>query len=147
LAILLGCIADDFTGATDLCNTLVKGGMRTVQLIGVPASGYPVPDADAVTIALKSRTCPVQDAIDQSLDALAWLRQAGATQILFKYCSTFDSTPKGNIGPVADALMEPSAPISPWSARPSRKPAAPSTTAISSSAKSCSPTPTCATTR
>ncbi len=106
MAILLGCIADDFTGATDLCNTLVKGGMRAVQLIGVPARGTPVPDADVVTIALKSRTCPVQQAVDQSLDALAWLRNAGATQILFKYCSTFDSTPEGNIGPVADALME-----------------------------------------
>jgi 3-dehydrotetronate 4-kinase len=106
VGILLGCIADDFTGATDLCNTLVKGGMRAVQLIGAPAPGYPVPDADVVTIALKSRTCPVRDAIDQSLDALAWLRRAGARQILFKYCSTFDSTPKGNIGPVADALMD-----------------------------------------
>jgi 3-dehydrotetronate 4-kinase len=105
LAILLGCIADDFTGATDLCNTLVKGGMRTVQLIGVPPAGTPVPDADAVTIALKSRTCPVEVAVDQSLEALAWLRHAGATQFLFKYCSTFDSTPRGNIGPVADALM------------------------------------------
>jgi len=106
LTILLGCIADDFTGATDLCNTLVKGGMRAVQLIGVPAARTPVPAADVVTIALKSRTCPVQEAIDQSLEALAWLRNAGATQILFKYCSTFDSTPKGNIGPVADALIE-----------------------------------------
>ncbi len=103
---MLGCIADDFTGATDLCNTLVKGGMRTVQLIGVPRAGTAVPDADAVTIALKSRTCPVEEAVDQSLEALAWLRDAGATQILFKYCSTFDSTPEGNIGPVADALME-----------------------------------------
>jgi uncharacterized protein YgbK (DUF1537 family) len=106
LGILLGCIADDFTGATDLCNTLVKGGMRTVQLIGVPAAGTAVPDVDAVTIALKSRTCPVEEAVDQSLEALAWLRDAGATQILFKYCSTFDSTAKGNIGPVADALMD-----------------------------------------
>jgi len=106
LAILLGCIADDFTGATDLCNTLVKGGMRTVQLIGVPAAGTAVPDVDAVTIALKSRTCPVEAAVDQSLEALAWLRDAGATQILFKYCSTFDSTSEGNIGPVADALMD-----------------------------------------
>ncbi len=106
LAILLGCIADDFTGATDLCNTLVKGGMRAVQLIGVPRPGLAVPDADVVTIALKSRTAPVRDAVDQSLEALAWLQQAGAAQILFKYCSTFDSTPAGNIGPVADALME-----------------------------------------
>ncbi len=106
MGILLGCIADDFTGATDLCNTLVKGGMRAVQLIGVPPRGYPIPDADVVTIALKSRTCPVRDAVDQSLEALAWLQRAGARQILFKYCSTFDSTPEGNIGPVADALME-----------------------------------------
>ncbi len=105
MSILLGCIADDFTGATDLCNTLVKEGMRTVQLIGVPGPGLAVPDADAVTIALKSRTAPVADAVDESLEALRWLQAAGATQILFKYCSTFDSTPKGNIGPVADALM------------------------------------------
>lgn len=106
MSILLGCIADDFTGATDLCNTLVKEGMRTVQLIGVPGPGLAVPDADAVTIALKSRTAPVADAVDESLEALRWLQAAGATQILFKYCSTFDSTPKGNIGPVADALMD-----------------------------------------
>ncbi len=106
MGILLGCIADDFTGATDLCNTLVKEGMRTVQLIGVPEPDLPVPDADAVTIALKSRTAPVADAVDESLQALRWLQAAGATQILFKYCSTFDSTEKGNIGPVADALME-----------------------------------------
>lgn len=106
MGILLGCIADDFTGATDLCNTLVKEGMRTVQLIGVPGPGLPVPEADAVTIALKSRTAPVADAVDESLEALRWLQSAGATQILFKYCSTFDSTPDGNIGPVADALME-----------------------------------------
>lgn len=106
MAILLGCIADDFTGATDLCNTLVKEGMRTVQLIGVPEAGLAVPDVDAVTIALKSRTAPVEEAIAESLEALAWLRAAGATQILFKYCSTFDSTPEGNIGPVADALRQ-----------------------------------------
>ena len=106
MAILLGCIADDFTGATDLCNTLVKEGMRAVQLIGVPRPGFPVPDADVVTIALKSRTCPVEQAVDQSLEALAWLQEAGARQILFKYCSTFDSTPEGNIGPVADALLD-----------------------------------------
>ncbi len=104
MGILLGCIADDFTGATDLCNTLVKEGMRAVQLIGVPSSGLAVPEADVVTIALKSRTAPVADAIDQSLAALRWLEAAGAGQILFKYCSTFDSTPGGNIGPVADAL-------------------------------------------
>lgn len=100
---LLGAIADDFTGATDLANMLVRGGMRTVQLLGVPEG--PVPDADAVVVALKSRTIAAQEAVTQSLAALAWLRQAGARQYFFKYCSTFDSTDRGNIGPVADALM------------------------------------------
>jgi uncharacterized protein YgbK (DUF1537 family) len=104
--VLLGAIADDFTGATDLCNTLVRRGMRTVQLIDVPAPGTEIGDADAVTVALKSRTIPAADAIDKSLAALVWLRRAGARQILFKYCSTFDSTDAGNIGPVAEALMD-----------------------------------------
>ena len=102
---LLGAIADDFTGATDLCSMLVRGGMRTVQLIGVPRPGDPVPDADAVVVALKSRTAPVRQAVDESLAALAWLRAAGCRQFFFKYCSTFDSTDAGNIGPVADALI------------------------------------------
>jgi uncharacterized protein YgbK (DUF1537 family) len=106
MSVLLGAIADDFTGATDLCNTLVRRGMRTVQLIDVPSSETAVPDADAVVVALKSRTIPAAEAIDKSLAALAWLRQAGARQILFKYCSTFDSTDDGNIGPVAEALMD-----------------------------------------
>ncbi len=102
---LLGCIADDFTGATDLAAMLVAGGMRTVQLIGVPGAGDAPPDADAVVVALKSRTAPVRDAVRDSLAALAWLQQAGCRQIFFKYCSTFDSTDEGNIGPVADALL------------------------------------------
>jgi uncharacterized protein YgbK (DUF1537 family) len=102
---LLGVIADDFTGATDLCSMLVRGGMRTVQLIGVPSPDMPVPDADAVVVALKSRTAPVRQAIDESLAALKWLQAAGARQHFFKYCSTFDSTDQGNIGPVADALV------------------------------------------
>jgi 3-dehydrotetronate 4-kinase len=102
---LLGAIADDFTGATDLCSMLVRGGMRTVQLIGVPDPADPVPDADAVVVALKSRTAPVRQAVDESLAALAWLRAAGCRQFFFKYCSTFDSTDAGNIGPVADALI------------------------------------------
>jgi uncharacterized protein YgbK (DUF1537 family) len=105
MGVLLGSIADDFTGATDLCNTLVRRGMRTVQLIDAPAAGAAVPDADAVVIALKSRTTPAAEAVEKSLAALAWLRDAGARQILFKYCSTFDSTDAGNIGPVAEALM------------------------------------------
>ncbi len=105
MGVLLGAIADDFTGATDLCNTLVRRGMRTVQLIGVPAESGTVADAEAAVVALKSRTIPAEAAIAQSLAALAWLRGAGASQILFKYCSTFDSTDAGNIGPVAEALM------------------------------------------
>ncbi len=102
---LLGCIADDFTGATDLANMLVRGGMRTIQTIGVPDSPL-ADDVDAVVVALKSRTNPSGEAVAQSLAALDWLRKAGAQQVYFKYCSTFDSTPKGNIGPVTDALMD-----------------------------------------
>jgi len=105
-ACVLGAIADDLTGATDLCNTLVREGMRTVQTVGVPAAGVAIPDVDAIVVALKSRTIPAHDAIAQSRDALAWLRAAGARQIFFKYCSTFDSTDAGNIGPVADALLD-----------------------------------------
>lgn len=104
--ILLGCVADDFTGATDLANTLVKAGMRTVQLLGVPRTGLQIPDADAVIVALKSRSNPVDEAVAMSLGALKWLRKAGASQFYFKYCSTFDSTDGGNIGPVADALLD-----------------------------------------
>ncbi|WP_048861505.1 four-carbon acid sugar kinase family protein, partial [Acidisphaera rubrifaciens] len=102
---LLGCIADDFTGATDLASMLVRTGMRTVQLIGVPDAATPVPDVDAVVVALKSRTTPPREAVDQSLAALRWLQAAGCRQMFFKYCSTFDSTAEGNIGPVADALL------------------------------------------
>ena len=102
---LLGCIADDFTGATDLANMLVRGGLRTIQTIGVPEAPA-APDVDAVVVALKSRTIPAREAAEQSLAALAWLKQSGCKQIYFKYCSTFDSTPKGNIGPVTDALMD-----------------------------------------
>ena len=103
---LLGAIADDFTGATDLASMLVRNGMRTVQRIGVPPAGEPAPDADAVVVALKSRTAPAAQAVAESLSALAWLRAAGVRQVFFKYCSTFDSTEHGNIGPVADALLD-----------------------------------------
>lgn len=103
--LLLGCIADDFTGATDLANNLVRAGMRVVQAMGVPAQPLDS-DADAVVVALKSRTLPVAEAIAQSLAALRWLQAQGARQIYFKYCSTFDSTAQGNIGPVTEALME-----------------------------------------
>lgn len=102
MALKLGCIADDFTGATDLANTLVRAGMRVVQTIGVPT--MPIDDPDAVVVALKSRTAPVDEAVAQSLAAARWLRSQGAPQIYFKVCSTFDSTPQGNIGPVAEAL-------------------------------------------
>jgi uncharacterized protein YgbK (DUF1537 family) len=105
-SMLLGAIADDFTGATDLCSMLVRGGMRTVQLIGTPSPGDDVPDVDAVVVAIKSRTAPVKWAVEQSLAALDWLRKADARQFFFKYCSTFDSTDAGNIGPVSDALIQ-----------------------------------------
>lgn len=102
---LLGCIGDDFTGSTDLANTLVRHGMRSVQLIGTPASAKEI-DADAIVIALKSRSIAADEAVVQSLQALNWLRAAGCRQYFFKYCSTFDSTDAGNIGPVADALLK-----------------------------------------
>ena len=118
---LLGCIADDFTGATDLANNLVRAGMRVTQTIGTPdhalslsvgagagagATADASAEADAVVIALKSRTVSPRDAVAQSLHALSWLKAQGARQIYFKYCSTFDSTPQGNIGPVLEALMD-----------------------------------------
>ncbi len=103
--LLLGCIADDLTGATDIANTLARRGMSVVQTIGVPQPGDRPPQAEAIVVALKSRTIPAAEAVAQSLAACRWLTAAGARQIYFKYCSTFDSTDAGNIGPVADALM------------------------------------------
>ena len=112
MTIKLGCIADDFTGATDLANNLVRAGMRVVQTNGVPSSPLAA-DVDAVVVALKSRTIAPVDAVAQALQALHWLQSAGATQIYFKYCSTFDSwygaqggSQRGNIGPVTEALMD-----------------------------------------
>jgi uncharacterized protein YgbK (DUF1537 family) len=102
--LVLGVIADAFTGATDVASMLVRAGMRTVQVIGVPDG--PVPEADAVVVALKSRTTPAAEAVRESLAALRWLQAGGARQFYFKYCSTFDSTAQGNIGPVAEALLE-----------------------------------------
>src|SRR5689334_18629941 len=98
--LLLGCIADDLTGATDIANTLARRGMAVVQTIGVPGSGNAVPEAEAIVVALKSRTARPADAVSQSLAACRWLKTAGARQFYFKYCSTFDSTDAGNIGPV-----------------------------------------------
>ncbi len=102
---ILGCIADDLTGATDLCNNLVRAGMRVTLTIDIPAEGTTIP-ADAIVVALKSRTIPPAQAVAQSLEACRWLRGQGVRQIYFKICSTFDSTPKGNIGPVIEALMD-----------------------------------------
>ena len=102
---LLGCIGDDFTGSSDLANTLAKGGMRTVQYTGVPSVDADQ-DVQAGVVALKSRSIAPEEAVQQSLEALEWLRAQGCEQIFFKYCSTFDSTPEGNIGPVADALAD-----------------------------------------
>jgi uncharacterized protein YgbK (DUF1537 family) len=101
---ILGCIADDFTGASDLGNTLAKGGMAVTQFVGVPAGRAPEA-CEAGIVSLKSRTIPAGEAVAQSLAALDWLKAQGCRQILFKYCSTFDSTPEGNIGPVAEALL------------------------------------------
>jgi 3-dehydrotetronate 4-kinase len=103
---LLGAVADDLTGATDLALMLSREGMKTVQVIGVPENGHDFGDADAVVVALKSRTIPADEAVQLSLDAARALFATGAGQLLFKYCSTFDSTDRGNIGPVAEALMD-----------------------------------------
>jgi uncharacterized protein YgbK (DUF1537 family) len=102
---LLGCIADDFTGASDVANVLTKGGMNTVQYSGVPGRDAEA-GVESGVVALKTRTAPASAAIAQSMAALAWLQRQGVRQIFFKYCSTFDSTPAGNIGPVADALAD-----------------------------------------
>jgi len=102
---LLGCIGDDFTGSSDLGLTLAKEGMRTAQYCGVPSEDADA-EIDAGVVALKSRTCPKDQAIEDSLATLNWLRAQGCRQYLFKYCSTFDSTPDGNIGPVLEALMK-----------------------------------------
>ena len=105
MSVLLGCVGDDSTGSTDLANTLVKNGFRTVQLIGVPEKGLEVPEAECIVVALKSRTAPIKEAVDESLQAMEWLQGAGAKQFFFKYCSTFDSTEEGNIGPVTEAML------------------------------------------
>src|SRR5579872_4528610 len=103
---ILGIIADDFTGATDIAGMLVKNGMRTIQTIGIPAQGTIPDDVDAVVVALKTRSIAAKEAIAQSLDALKALQAAGCVRFFFKYCSTFDSTDRGNIGPVGDALLD-----------------------------------------
>lgn len=104
---LLGCIADDFTGAADMASFLKEGGMRTLLLNGIPqAEKKQEYDADAIVIALKTRTQETEAAVRVSLEALQWLEKQGCSHFYIKYCSTFDSTPRGNIGPVCDAAME-----------------------------------------
>jgi uncharacterized protein YgbK (DUF1537 family) len=106
VTLALGCIADDYTGASDLANTLTRAGLRTVQTIGVPAGDLALPDVDAVVISLKSRSIEAGQAVARSRAADKWLRGRGASHVLFKICSTFDSTDAGNIGPVTDALRQ-----------------------------------------
>ncbi len=101
----IGVIADDFTGATDIAGFLVANGITTVQVNGVPDHDLKV-QVDSWVVSLKSRSCPKEQAVRDSLSALKWLQGQGCEQIYFKYCSTFDSTEKGNIGPVIDALMQ-----------------------------------------
>lgn len=105
MTLALGSIADDYTGASDLANTLTRCGLRTVQTIGVPADDFSLPDVDAVVVSLKSRSIAAPDAVARSRAAERWLRGRGAAHVLFKICSTFDSTDAGNIGPVMDALQ------------------------------------------
>jgi uncharacterized protein YgbK (DUF1537 family) len=105
IAMLVGCIAEDYTDATDLASMLLKHGMRTAQHIGVPLDDEVVTDADAEAVALRLRTGPVRHAVSESLTTLAWVRAVCCRHVFFKYCSTFDSTVAGNVGPVADALL------------------------------------------
>lgn len=100
----IGVVADDFTGASDIALTLAEAGMKTLLLAGVPKQASP--DCDAAVISLKSRTAPVAEAVEQSLKGCDWLTAQGAEQIIFKVCSTFDSTDAGNIGPVLEAMAE-----------------------------------------
>lgn len=103
---ILGCIADDFTGASDAASFLVKGGMRTLLFNGIPENDINDTDTDAIVIALKTRTQETTSAVADSLAAIDWLEKQGAKHFYVKYCSTFDSTPKGNIGPICDAVMD-----------------------------------------
>jgi 3-dehydrotetronate 4-kinase len=109
VTLALGCIADDYTGASDLANTLTRCGLRTVQTIGVPAGDLALPEVDAVVVSLKSRSIEAGLAVARSRSAEKWMRSRGASHVLFKICSTFDSTDAGNIGPVMDALRADSA--------------------------------------
>jgi len=131
----LGCIADDYTGASDLANTLTRSGLRTVQTIGVPSDDFAMPEVDAVVVSLKSRSIEAAQAVAKSRAAEKWLRGRGASHVLFKICSTFDSTDAGNIGPVMMRCAPIAARPSCWSRRRSRGPAAPCFRAICLSAR------------
>ena len=104
MALLLGAVADDYTGASDLANTLHRNGLSTIQTIGVPASGLEVDDAEAIVVALKIRSIHAAQAVEAATKAYDWLSARGARHVMYKICSTFNSTDAGNIGPVADAL-------------------------------------------
>jgi uncharacterized protein YgbK (DUF1537 family) len=103
--LVLGCVGDDYTGSSDLANALTRAGLRTIQTIGVPSDELDLPEVDAVVVALKSRSIAPEHAVAMALPALAWLKGRGARHVMFKVCSTFDSTDRGNIGPVMDALI------------------------------------------
>jgi uncharacterized protein YgbK (DUF1537 family) len=104
MPLLLGAVADDYTGASDLANTLNRNGLSTIQTIGVPAPGLEVDDAEAIVVALKIRSIEARQAVEAATAAYDWLSARGARHVMYKVCSTFDSTDAGNIGPVADAL-------------------------------------------
>ncbi|WP_037419122.1 four-carbon acid sugar kinase family protein, partial [Sinorhizobium sp. CCBAU 05631] len=106
MTILLGSIADDYTGASDLANTLTKNGLRTVQTVGIPDPALALPDVDAVVVSLKIRSVAADEAVVAASRAERWLRDRGAAHVLYKICSTFDSTDEGNIGPVTEALAK-----------------------------------------
>ena len=104
--VLIGCIADDFTGASDAASFLAKSGLKTLLVNEIPAGGLPVDGCDAVVVGLKTRSIPPQDAVRSTVKALEWLQRLEPRQYYIKYCSTFDSTPRGNIGPTVDAAMD-----------------------------------------
>ena len=101
---VMGCIAGDFSGATELAGLLARSGVRVSLRLGVP-DAPPDQTAPFEVIALKCRTAPFEEAVSECKKALSWLQRAGAKRFFWKYCSTFDCTPDGNIGPVAEALM------------------------------------------
>jgi uncharacterized protein YgbK (DUF1537 family) len=106
MSIVLGCIADDYTGASDLANTLTRNGLRTIQTIGIPIAGLELQGIDAIVVAMKIRSIPADKAVTAARAANAWLQARGVTHVLYKICSTFDSTDVGNIGPITEALRD-----------------------------------------